>query len=100
MERQVETAKTEVKKPFAQETELAEKLERLAALNALLNMDEKGDDAIGMDAEGIAPGKTGSVQDTGSRDAETGGNQRKTERGGHINFKKFLLQKRRKHHKI
>ena len=29
--------------------QLAEKLERLSALNALLNMDEKGDDAIGMD---------------------------------------------------
>lgn len=29
--------------------ELAEKLERLSALNALLNMGEKGDDAPGMD---------------------------------------------------
>ena len=29
-----------------------------------------------------------------------GGNQRKPERDGHINYKKFLLQKRRKHHKI
>ena len=49
VERQLETAKAEVTKPFAQEAELAEKLERLSALNALLNMDEKGDDAIGMD---------------------------------------------------
>ena len=49
MERQLETAKIEVTKPFAQEAELAEKLERLAALNALLNMDEKGDEALGMD---------------------------------------------------
>ena len=49
VERQLETAKVEVTKPFAQETELAEKLERLSALNALLNMDEKGDDALGMD---------------------------------------------------
>ncbi len=49
VERQLETAKVEVIKPFAQEAELAEKLERLSALNALLNMDEKGDDAIGMD---------------------------------------------------
>lgn len=40
VERQLETAKIEVEKPFAQEAELAEKLERLAALNALLNMDE------------------------------------------------------------
>ena len=49
VERQLETAKTEVNKPFAQEAELAEKLERLSALNALPNMDEKGDDALGMD---------------------------------------------------
>ena len=38
VERQLETAKVEVTKPFAQEAELAEKLERLSALNALLNM--------------------------------------------------------------
>ena len=31
------------------EAELAEKLDRLSALNALLNMDEKGDNAIGME---------------------------------------------------
>ena len=49
VERQLETAKVEVEKPFAQEAELAEKLERLSALNAPLNMDEKGDDALGMD---------------------------------------------------
>ena len=49
VERQLETAKVEVTKPFAQEAELAEKLERLSALNALLNMDEKGDEALGMD---------------------------------------------------
>ena len=50
-EHQLETAKTEVNKPFAQEAELSEKLDRLTALNALLNMDEKGNDAIGMDGE-------------------------------------------------
>ena len=49
VERQLETAKAEVAKPFAQEAELAEKLERLSALNALLNMDEKGDNALGME---------------------------------------------------
>ena len=37
---QLETAKVEVTKPFPQEAELAEKLERLTELNALLNMDE------------------------------------------------------------
>lgn len=46
VEHQLETAKIEVKKPFAQEQELAEKLERLSELNALLNMDEKGDNAV------------------------------------------------------
>jgi len=40
-----------VVKPFAQEAELAEKLDRLAELNALLNMDEKGDEAVDMDDE-------------------------------------------------
>ena len=52
VEHQLETAKAEVNKPFAQEAELSEKLDRLTALNALLNMDEKGNDAIGMDEEG------------------------------------------------
>ena len=51
VEHQLETAKAEVQKPFAQEQELAEKLERLSALNALLNMDEKGDDAVDMEDE-------------------------------------------------
>ena len=41
VEHQLETARVEVEKPFAQEMELAEKLERLSALNALINMDEK-----------------------------------------------------------
>ena len=48
VEHQLETAKVEVTKPFAQEQELSEKLERLAELNALLNMDEKGDNALDM----------------------------------------------------
>ena len=48
VEHQLETAKVEVTKPFAQEQELVEKLERLAELNALLNMDEKGDNALDM----------------------------------------------------
>ena len=51
VEHQLETAKAEVNKPFAQEAELSEKLDRLTALNALLNMDEKGNDVIGMDEE-------------------------------------------------
>ena len=58
VEHQLETAKAEVDKPFPQEVELSEKLERLAELNALLNMDEKGDDAIGMDDEATEPEKS------------------------------------------
>ena len=38
---QLEAAKIEVQKPFPQEQELAEKLERLQQLNVILNMDEK-----------------------------------------------------------
>lgn len=57
VEHQLETAKAEVDKPFPQEAELSEKLERLAELNALLNMDEKGDDAIDMDDEATEPEK-------------------------------------------
>lgn len=51
VEHQLETARAEINKPFAQEAELSEKLDRLTTLNALLNMDEKGNDAIGMDKE-------------------------------------------------
>ena len=43
VEHQLETAKAEVNKPFAQEVDLNKKLTRLVKLNALLNMDEKGD---------------------------------------------------------
>nr|MCR5234756.1 DEAD/DEAH box helicase family protein [Lachnospiraceae bacterium] len=49
VEKQLETAKTEVVKPFAQEAELSEKLDRLSELNALLNMDGKEEE--GMDAD-------------------------------------------------
>lgn len=41
-EKQLANAREEVTKPFPQEMELKEKLERLNELNALLNMDEKG----------------------------------------------------------
>ena len=44
VENQLENAKSEVNKPFEKEQELSEKLERLSELNALLNMDEKGED--------------------------------------------------------
>ena len=41
-----ETAKVEVTKPFKQEEELDQKLDRLNELNALLNMDETGADQV------------------------------------------------------
>ena len=41
-----------MEKPFAKEEELAEKVERLSELNALLNMDEKGpSEALGMEED-------------------------------------------------
>ena len=64
VEHQLETAKVEVTKPFAQEQELAEKLERLAELNALLNMDEKGDNALDM-------GDDEPDDETGEQSAQT-----------------------------
>ena len=46
---QLATAQAEVEKPFPKEAELTEKMERLAELNSLLNMDEKGtSEALGM----------------------------------------------------
>ena len=62
----------EVTKPFAQEAELAEKLERLSALNALLNMDEKGDDALGMDD---APEEENEGQETSGHDVQKPGQE-------------------------
>ena len=52
LQQQLAEAKEEVQRPFPQEAELSEKSARLAELNALLDMDEKGDDAaLGMDEE-------------------------------------------------
>ena len=93
VERQLETAKNEVTKPFAQEPELAEKLERLSALNALLNMDEKGDDAVGIDetpeeetknqeiAEPYVPERAAEHTETKERDGENAEEQDRTETG-------------------
>ena len=50
VQKQLETAKIEVTKPFAHEQELSDKLQRLAELNSLLDMDEKGDDAVSVEA--------------------------------------------------
>ena len=78
VERQLETAKVEVEKPFAQEAELAEKLERLSALNALLNMDEKGDDALGMDD---TPEEENEGQETSGHNVQKLGQEEKRKQG-------------------
>ncbi len=49
VEHQLETAKTEVAKPFQKEAELKEKQERLNELNAFLNMDEKDESILAGD---------------------------------------------------
>lgn len=45
LEDQLENAREEVKRPFPQEKELAEKSARLSELNTLLNMDERTNEA-------------------------------------------------------
>ena len=50
---QLENAKVEVEKPFAQEEELATKSARLEELNALLNMDEKDNELAEPSAEEV-----------------------------------------------
>ena len=51
VQQQLATAQEEVKKPFPKEAELNEKMERLSELNALLNMDEKGNETIMADED-------------------------------------------------
>lgn len=64
VQQQLATAQEELKKPFPKEAELNEKMERLSELNALLNMDEKGNETIMADED---IGREGSSTD--SRDA-------------------------------
>ena len=52
VQQQLKTSQEEVQKPFPKEAELSEKMERLAELNAMLNMDEKGGENLLAD-EGI-----------------------------------------------
>ena len=66
VEQQLETAKIEVEKPFPQEQELNDKLKRLAELNSLLDMDEKGEDAVDLDEDApkLEPEKEAETQQT------------------------------------
>ena len=59
-----------MEKPFEKETELAEKLERLTELNALLNLDEHGS----MDAVGIDEVTAENVEEEGEAVLERKGN--------------------------
>ena len=61
VQQQLATAQEEVKKPFPKEAELNEKMERLSELNALLNMDEKGNETIMADED---IGREGSSTDS------------------------------------
>lgn len=73
LQRQLATAKEEVKKPFAQEAELAEKMTRLAELNSLLNMDEKDTaDVLGVedDIESDFPEGNRQAMEPMGREAE------------------------------
>jgi hypothetical protein len=48
---QIETAKSEVDRPFAQEQDYAEKSERLKELNILLNMDQKDKELLDVEPD-------------------------------------------------
>ncbi len=84
VQRQLAIAKEEVEKPFVKEAELQEKLERLAELNVLLNMDEKSPAAVGLDDEDR---EADDVRDIPERDMEedieekTAGNSRENNPG-------------------
>lgn len=51
LKEQMENAKSEVEKPFAQEQELSEKTARLAELDALLNIDKRENDVLDAEPE-------------------------------------------------
>ena len=59
IKKQLETAKVEVEKPFAQEDELKQKTTRLNELNALLNVDKRENEIVGGEPdEGEQPTKS------------------------------------------
>ena len=64
VQQQLATAQEEVKKPFPKEAELNEKIERLSELNALLNMDEKGNETIMADEDIGREGNSTDSRDT------------------------------------
>jgi len=52
---QLENSKAEVERPFSQEAELSQKMERLAELNALLDMDHQGNEIVDSEPETSIP---------------------------------------------
>ena len=73
VQRQLAIAKEEVEKPFVKEAELKDKLERLAELNVLLNMDEKSPvEAAGLDEEDREDGAVQAEEPEDSWEEEKG----------------------------
>ena len=74
----------QVEKPFEKEAELAEKLERLTELNALLNLDEHGSmDAVGIDevtVERVEEDPEAVLDEKGLRNARENEMERKEDR--------------------
>lgn len=64
--RQLEDAKVEAEKPFPKETELKQKQERLAELNAMLNMD--GKDGVVLESDELMPEETKQSRQKAGRD--------------------------------
>jgi predicted nucleic acid-binding Zn-ribbon protein len=66
IQKQFETAKVEVKKPFAQEKELRTKTARLNELNALLDVDKRDNELVGGEQSDVgddAPDRQHSSRD-------------------------------------
>jgi hypothetical protein len=89
VEQQLETAKIEVEKPFPQEKELNDKLTRLAELNSLLDMDEKGEDAVDLDEDAPKPEKETAEQTETVMPA-----QEATKEAGHISEDKAEISEK------
>ena len=64
---QQEAAQTELGKPFPQEAELAEKSARLAKLDALLNMDDRGNDDADRERTTEKPSVLAELRDRAGR---------------------------------
>ena len=91
VEQQLETAKIEVEKPFPQEQELNDKLTRLAELNSLLDMDEKGEDAVDLDED--AP-KSEPEKETAQQAETEALAQEATTEAGHISENKTEISEK------